>query len=128
MSRLINGIHHVSLDATSNEELEKTINFYQNILELEIRCQWDGGIMFDTGSGIIEVFLKEEEQLPKGVIRHFALATDDVAECAKTVKQAGYEVFIEPQDVEIPANPPFPLTCAFCYGPLGEEIEFFKER
>lgn len=22
----------------------------------------------------------------------------------------------------------FPLTCAFCKGPLGEEIEFFKER
>ena len=25
-------------------------------------------------------------------------------------------------------NPVFPAKIAFCYGPLGEEIEFFQER
>ena len=44
------------------------------------------------------------------------------------VRAAGYEVFIEPADMEIPAVPPVLLRRSFCYGPLGEEIELFAER
>jgi hypothetical protein len=32
------------------------------------------------------------------------------------------------KDVVIPSIPEFPIRMAFCKGPLGEEIEFFKER
>ena len=46
----------------------------------------------------------------------------------EAVKAAGYEVFIEPKDIVIASNPPFPARIAFCRGPLGEEIEFFQEK
>ena len=45
----------------------------------------------------------------------------------RKVKAAGYEVFIEPNDIVIPSDPPFHARMAFCYGPLGEELEFFRE-
>lgn len=45
---------------------------------------------------------------------------------ARTWK-AGYEVFIEPKNIEIASMPVFPARIAFCRGPLGEEIEFFQE-
>ena len=44
------------------------------------------------------------------------------------VKAAGYELFIEPNNKDIPSNPPYPIRMAFCYGPLGEQVEFFMER
>ena len=37
----------------------------------------------------------------------------------------GYEVFIEPKNIEIASLPTFPARIAFCKGPQGEEIEFF---
>ena len=84
--------------------------------------------MFDTGDGIIEVFDDGESPLPQGNIRHFAFATDDVDACVLAVRDAGYEVFIEPNDIEIQSNPKFHARIAFCRGPLGEEIEFFCEK
>ncbi len=53
--------------------------------------------------------------------------TDDVDACVDAVKKAGYEVFIEPKNIEIASMPVFPARIAFCRGPLGEEIEFFQE-
>ena len=53
--------------------------------------------------------------------------TDDVDACVEAVKKAGYEVFIEPKNIEIASMPVFPARIAFCRGPLGEEIEFFQE-
>ena len=49
-------------------------------------------------------------------------------ECVEKIKKAGYEVFVEPKDIEIQSNPTFPARIAFCHGPLGEEIELFQER
>lgn len=48
--------------------------------------------------------------------------------CVEAVKAAGYEVFIEPKDIEIASTPVFPARIAFCKGPLGEEIELFEEK
>ena len=53
---------------------------------------------------------------------------DDVDGVIEKVKAAGYEVFIEPKDIVIRSDPPFPARMAFCYGPLGEELEFFQEK
>lgn len=53
--------------------------------------------------------------------------TDDVDACVDAVKKAGYEVFIEPKNIEIASMPVFPARIAFCRGPFGEEIEFFQE-
>ena len=127
MGDLIKGIHHVSLKCSSKEEFDKTVEFYRDILGLSVLRSWDTGIMFDTGSGIIEIFSNGDGNLKQGTIRHFALATDDVDACVKAVREAGYEVFIEPKNIEIQSDPVFPARIAFCIGPVGEEIEFFEE-
>ena len=123
----VKGIHHVCLKCSSEKEYEEVIRFYRDVLGLPVARTWAEGIMFETGSGLIEIFNNAESPLPQGTIRHFALATDDVEACVKAVSDAGYVVFIEPKDIEIPSNPVFPVRIAFCKGPLGEEIEFFQD-
>lgn len=125
---LVKGIHHIALKCCSEQEYEKTRHFYKEILELEEVRAWDTGCMFNTGAGLMEIFNDGECPLGQGTIRHFALATDDVDACAKKVKEAGYEVFIEPNDIVISSTPEFPARIAFCREPVGEEIEFFQER
>lgn len=125
---LIKGIHHVSMKCKNQEEYQKVVKFYNEILEIPVARTWSEGIMFDTGDGIIEVFNNGEGNGGRGVIRHFAFATDNVDECVKKIKQAGYSIFVEPKNVEIQSIPTFPIRVAFCYGPLGEEIELFQER
>lgn len=125
---LIKGIHHVSMKTCNEADYNKTIEFYRDILGLSVAREWVTGIMFETGSGLLEIFNNAEDKLDKGVIRHFAFAVDDVDACVKAVTEAGYEVFMGPKDILIPSNPEFPARMAFCYGPLGEEIEFFQER
>ncbi len=124
---LIKGIHHIALKCCDKEEYEKTITFYGDVLGLELARSWDSGTMFNTGTGLLEIFNNGESQLEQGVVRHFALATDDVDSCVEAVSNAGYEVFMEPKDISIPSEPAYPARIAFCYGPMGEEIEFFQE-
>lgn len=124
---LIKGIHHISIKTSSEEEYEKTVDFYTNVLGLVIVRTWEHGIMFGAGDSIVEVF-KNGERLEQGAIRHIAFATDDVDACVEAVKKAGYEVFKGPQDICIPSEKPFPARMAFCYGPVGEQIEFFCEK
>ncbi len=125
---LIKGIHHVSMKCKNQEEYQKVVKFYNEILEIPVARKWSEGIMFDTGDGIIEVFNNGEGNDTRGIIRHFAFATDNVDECVEKIKQAGYSIFVEPKNVEIQSTPTFPIRVAFCYGPLGEEIELFQER
>ena len=113
---LVKGIHHIALKCCGAEEFEKTVGFYQDVLGLPVARAWGkgeyAGVMLDTGSGII--------------VRHFALLTDDVAGCVETVRAAGYQITEEPHDCTVPSVPPYGLHIAFCIGPVGEEIEFFK--
>ena len=125
---LIKGIHHVALKCCNMEEYEKTIHFYREVLGLKVERTWSAGTMFNTGSGLLEIFNNAQSQLEQGVIRHIALATDDVDACAAAVSAAGFEVFMEPKEICIPSEPAFPARIAFCKGPIGEEIEFFQER
>ena len=125
---LIKGIHHVSMKTCNAEDYKKVVEFYGEILGLSVVREWKTGIMFDTGAGIVEIFNDAEDKLSKGTIRHFAFAVDDVDACVRAVTEAGYEVFVGPKDIAIPSTPEFPARMAFCYGPLGEEIEFFQEK
>lgn len=125
---LINGIHHISMKTSSAEQYNKVVGFYQDILGLPVLRKWEGGIMFETGAGLIEIFTNGEGDLPKGTIRHIAFNVDNVDLCVKTVTEAGYEIFMGPKDIVIPSSPELHARMAFCYGPLGEEIEFFQEN
>ncbi len=84
--------------------------------------------MIDFGNGMLEIFRNGVGIKTKGALRHIAFATDDVDEVVRKVKEAGYEVFIEPKNIVISSEPEYPARIAFCFGPLGEEIEFFQER
>lgn len=131
MSSLISGIHHVALKCNGTAEFEKTLDFYQNTLGLELVRSWGegekAGAMLSTGDGLLEVFASGEP-LPQGTIRHFALRTERVDDCVAAVRSAGYPITIEPKDIVIASNPAFPARIAFCMGPVGEEIEFFQEK
>ncbi len=124
---MIRGIHHISMKCGTAAEYQQAKDFYLQILGLRAVREWAEGIMIDTGCGLIEIFSSGAGIREKGAIRHFALLTDDVDGLAARIRAAGYDVFIEPNDRVIPSDPPFPLRMAFCTGPLGEEIELFRE-
>ena len=125
---MITGIHHVSLKCGTTKEFKKAKDFYLNVLGFAVVREWPEGIMIDSGSGLLEIFSNGPGVKSKGAVRHIAFGTDDVDGVIEKVKAAGYEVFIEPNDIVIRSDPPFPARMAFCWGPLGEELEFFQEK
>lgn len=124
---MIKGLHHISMKCATKEEFEKAKSFYLDLLGFSIVRQWPQGIMIDLGNTRLEIFCNGIGVKDLGAIRHIAFATDDVEEIVAKVKDAGYEVFIEPKDIVIDSEPEFHARMAFCFGPLGEQIEFFKE-
>ncbi len=127
---MVEGIHHVSMKCGKGEEFEKVKHFYGSVLGLDVCAEWAEGIMFDAGGSRIEIFCTagDEYDPGQGIIRHFALAVDSADDCARAVRQAGYEVFIEPKDIVIKSDPPIRARIAFCRGVLGEEIELFEQE
>lgn len=68
----------------------------------------------------------EENDVPlEGKFAHLALATDDTDGCVARVREAGYEITIEPKDVELSD---ITARIAFCTGPCGEIVEFFDQK
>lgn len=129
---LINGFHHVALKCASEEKFEETIRFYCDVLGMTVVRNWGEGagrgIMISTGGGLMEIFAEGCAGERTGSVNHFALATQDVDACLKAVREAGYEITMEPTDICIPSETAFPARIAFCIGPVGEEIEFFCEK
>lgn len=123
---MIEGLHHISMKCATREELRRVEDFYCGVLGMSCFRRWEGGILLDTGRGLIEVFLGPDGETRKGVLRHVALQTRDVDRCIQAVTQAGCPVLLPPQDKTFPSQPPFSMRIAFCRGPLGEEIEFFQ--
>ena len=108
-----------------------TMNQDARCKQVLVTCLINGApmrMMLDTGAGILEVFPNAEDRPGQGVLRHLALATDDVDGCIAAVHGEGYEITIEPKDIVIGSVPPLPARIAFCIGPCGEEIEFFNEK
>lgn len=132
MGNLIKNTHHIALRCDSYEMLQTAIGFYQNVLGMELVRTWgegaDAGAMLSTGNSLMELFAAGKNAEKGGTINHFALGTDDVDACVEAVRKAGYEITMEPNDIVIGSEPPFPARIAFCIGPVGEEIEFFCEK
>ncbi|WP_242835568.1 VOC family protein [Butyrivibrio sp. AC2005] len=126
-TKMVKGIHHISMKCNIGE-IDRVKDFYINVLGMSICREWPEGIMIDSGNGLIEVFVTGNGEHRKGSIRHIAFATEDVDNVIDKVKKAGYEVFIEPNDKVINSSPEYQFRMAFCFGPLGEEIEFFDEK
>ena len=124
---MITGLHHISLKCGTPEEFDKAKAFYIELLGFAKVREWPEGIMIDFGNGMLEIFCNGAGIKTKGALRHIAFATDNVDEMIDKIKSAGYEVFIEPNNIVIKSEPEFHARMAFCFGPLGEEIELFQE-
>ncbi|MBR2460083.1 MAG: VOC family protein [Clostridia bacterium] len=132
MKPKITGIHHIALKAKGIGAYEKLLDFYHGILGMPIVRTWGSGenlaAMLDTGAGMLELFSNAPDERGEGALRHLAFAVEDPDVCIEAVRAAGYTVTMEPKDIIIGSQPPYPARIAFCIGPVGEEVEFFKER
>ncbi|MBQ3084384.1 MAG: VOC family protein [Clostridia bacterium] len=128
----IKGVHHIALKAKGLEEFERLVHFYRDILGMPVVRTWGEGehlgMMVSTGDAMMELFSDADSRLQRGAIQHLALATDDVDGCIEAVRAEGFEVTMEPKDIVIGSEPPFPARIAFCIGAVGEEVEFFCEK
>ena len=129
MQSKIKGVHHIALKAKGLDHYQKLMEFYHDILGLPLVRQWGSeqapAAMLSTGDALLELFSDAPDELGAGALRHLALATDDVDGCIAAVRAAGYRVTMEPTDIVISSEPPYPARIAFCIGPVGEEVEFF---
>ena len=125
----IKAIHHVAIKAKGLEEYKKTIEFYNGLLEMPIVREWgteeSPAAMVDTGAGLLEIFANGNDVPTEGALGHIAFETDNVDDCIECVRKAGYEITMEPKDIVIQSNPPYPARIGFCIGPVGESVEFF---
>lgn len=126
----IHGIHHIALKYEGEAAFEKALAFYHGLLGFPLLRRWGEGsasvAMLDTGSGLLELFANSPG-LSHGIINHIAFQVESVEKAIEAVGQAGYEILVEPKDQLFPSSPPYPVRLAFCIGPGGEKVEFFRE-
>ena len=126
---MIKGFHHVAVKAS---DFEKSYKFYTELLGLKCRNAWGEGekrarmLVAEDGSAI-ELFAGgvKADALTSPYI-HIAFAVDDPDYYIEKVRAEGYAIKMEPTDMDIQGTPGFKARIAFCYGPDGEEVEFFK--
>ena len=124
---MITGIHHISLKCDNAEDYRRVKEFYLDVLGFTIKREWPEGMMIDTGGGLLEIGNNQAGIRNIGALRHIAFRADDTDAMTEKVRAAGYEVFMEPKNIVFRTEPEYPARIAFCYGPLGEEVEFFQE-
>ena len=127
------GLHHITIQT---RDWEASLHLYQEILGMQTVAEFgpeDGRMMLlDVGDGShIELIAPKADTPPVGSpadpdpLVHLALATPDAAASIEPVREAGYEVTMEPKDVSLND---LDATVAFFKGPNGEVIEFFQTR
>jgi len=125
------GAHHISIQT---RDWEDSLRLYQEVLGMELVAQFGSSekpmALLDMGDGShIELVAPDPEggvkktSIPGHPILHFALATTDTRAAVEIVRQAGYEITLEPKLVDLNG---LEVTIAFFIGPNGEEIEFFQ--
>ncbi len=133
---MVKGIHHVALRCLNLDNYNQTLDFYVNVIGMNVKHSWGSGdfaaTMLELNGGIIEIFSTGKASNEIGTINHFAFECDDVFESVKKVQEAGYQIIVPPTMVNLKLNKPsemdFPLIYAYCVGPVGEIIEFYKEK
>ena len=129
MSKLIQGVHHIALKPTA-EQYSSVVELYTKVLGMEVTKSWGDPnmpcLMVSCGdNSCLEIIPEKEMSQKGGALNHLALATDKVDEAIARVREAGYEIAYEPYDTDAIGAP---IHIAFCYGPIGEYIEFFWEK
>lgn len=125
------GVHHI---AVQSSDWEGSLRLYRDVLGMPIVAEFGTPerriLLLDIGDGShIELFAPRADaavgqpaaQQPP--LTHIALATSDTRQAVERVRQAGYQITVEPKDVQLG---PILATIAFFVGPNGETIEFFQ--
>jgi|SRR5690606_18855227 glyoxylase I family protein len=128
------GLHHIALQA---RDWEQSLQFYRDMLGMDVALEFADGdpprkvALLDMGDGsLIELFEprptspKPGSPAPNDPVIHFALVTTDLHAALERVRQAGYEITLEPESLSLAGK--MNVTIAFFKGPNGEEIEFFQ--
>jgi glyoxylase I family protein len=126
------GAHHVAVQA---RDWEESLRLYRDVLGMPVVLEFGTPerriAMLDMGDGShIELFAPLPTTAGDGPVApspfmHVALTTTDTRRAIEHVRQAGYQITVEPKDVEAGA---LKATIAFFAGPNGEIIEFFQVR
>ena len=125
------GTHHI---AVQTRDWDASLKLYRDVLGMELVAEFGAPdrkiILLDTGDGShMELFAPTEEspvpnsESPNHPLIHFALATSDTRAAIERVRQAGYEVTVEPKDISLGG---LSVTIAFFLGPSSESVEFFQ--
>jgi lactoylglutathione lyase len=109
------------------EDLEKTKQFYGELLGLELKNEFGTYIEFDTGSTILSMNTRENVReltdlpIPEGFkteqTMELGFVTDDVEGTIEKARQAGVRVLVEP------VKKPWGQTVAYMEDPDGHYIE-----
>lgn len=127
------GTHHV---AVQTRDWNASLRLYREVLGMNPVAEFgpeDRRIMLlDTGDDShIELFQPTGETptpgcpSPNDPVTHIALATTDTRTAIEHVRSHGYEVTVEPKDLNLGG---LDVTISFFKGPSGEVIEFFQTR
>lgn len=125
------GTHHI---AVQTRDWAASMRLYQDVLGMTLVAEFGSPerkiVLLDIGDGsYMELFeptadtLAVDAPATNDPIMHFALATTDTRAALEHVRQAGYEITVEPKDVTLDT---LNVTIAFFKGPNGEIIEFFQ--
>ena len=125
------GMHHI---AVHTRDWEASLKLYRDVLGMEIAVEFGSTerkiILLDMGDGShMELFqptpegAKLGDPAPNDPVDHFALATSDARAAIEHVRRAGYEITMEPRDLELGS---LRVTIAFFAGPNGESVEFVQ--
>jgi len=125
----IQGFHHVALHTTN---FDSAVDLYTRVLGFSIKRSWEKEgsrcAMLDAGNdNIVELSEKEPVGKENGPLAHLALRTDKLDEIMERVRNEGIEITVEPKNVDLPADPVYPVRVAFFKGAAGELIEIFQE-
>lgn len=125
------GLHHITVQT---RDWEASKHLYQEILGMQVVTEFGPEerrmMLLDVGDGShIELIAPTANSpavgspTPNDPLVHLALASADAAASLDLVREAGYEVTMEPKDVVLGG---LEATVAFFKGPNGEVVEFFQ--
>ncbi len=125
------GFHHISIQTP---DLEKSLHLYRDILGMAVRYEFDVDVrrfaLLDMGDGgYVELQTADPQKglvAAGGPLLHFSLAVHDARAVTEKLRQAGYEITMEPKDIDMADF--MPSVASFFKGPSGESVEIFQEK
>lgn len=125
------GCHHI---AVQTRDWDASLKLYRDVLGMSVAAEFGSPerkiVLLDMGDGShMELFQPKADTpapdapAPNDPISHFALATTNTVAATEHVRQAGYQITVEPKTLNLGD---LTVTIAFFLGPSGESIEFFQ--